>query len=160
MVPLVRPANPPTVLFEPVLVTAPDAEELAICAGPFSNVSVPMNPPSTLLAPPVTEPPAALDRIVPLPDPTRPPATLAAATPTLPLALELWISAAPFTQLMQTVLVATRPPAVLASPVCTPPSATDDWIVPKLLPTSPPACKFATSGLPTLPLADEPEISP
>jgi len=56
--------------------------------------------------------------------------------------------------------IAPQQVAVLASPVCTPPTATDDWIVPKLLPTSPPACRFATSGLPTLPLADEPEISP
>src|SRR3954452_21041490 len=253
MVPLVRPAKPPTVLFGPVLVTAPDAEEFEICAGPFSNVSVPMKPPSTLLPPPVTDPVATLDRIEPLPVPTRPPAcrfamsglptlpianafvmlpVLSATSPpavpfvpaltaplaqvwpaaqsrfastvgptiapafcptsppakaelppsTLPAAEELLILAPrrleptrPPTELnapplMAPIvadesaivpwLVATSPPTMLPSPACTLPNAADDSIVPELLPTRPPACRLATPGLPTLPLANEPETSP
>ena len=63
--------------------------------------------------------------------PTKPPATLAAPTVTLPLACEPVM--APLTE-----LEATSPPAMLASPACTLPTATDDRIVPALLPTKPP----------------------
>ena len=57
-------------------------------------------------------------------------------------------------------LVATSPPTILLSPACTLPNAADDAIVPELLPTRPPACRLAIPGLPTLPLANEPEICP
>ena len=86
MVPLVRPTKPPTTLFGPVLVTAPWALEFVISPGPFWKLSVPMNPPSTLLPPPVTAPVAELATIVPLLVPAKPPATLESPTVTLPLA--------------------------------------------------------------------------
>jgi hypothetical protein len=145
MVPLVRPANPPTVLFGPVLVTAPEAVEAVISPGPFSKLSVPMKPPSTLLPPPVTDPVAALDRMVPLPVPTRPPASRFAmfGLPTLPVANAL---------VMLPVLSATSPPAVPFVPTLTAPLA-QAWpaaqsrfagtvvpaIAPAFCPTSPPA---------------------
>ena len=49
---MLEPANPPTTLFGPVLLTAPDAVESLILPSRFPAA----NPPSTLLAPPVTAP--------------------------------------------------------------------------------------------------------
>ncbi len=86
MAPLVRPTKPPITLFGPVLVTAPWALEFVISPGPFWKLSAPINPPSTLLPPPVTAPIAELATIVPLLVPAKPPATLALPTVTLPLA--------------------------------------------------------------------------
>ena len=43
------------------LSTAPVALEVVTSPGPFPKVSVPINPPSTLLPPPVTVPVAELD---------------------------------------------------------------------------------------------------
>ena len=164
IVPPLSPTKPPTVLFDPVLVTAPVAVEVVTSPGPFPKVSVPINPPSTLLPPPVTVPVAELDRIVPSPVPTKPPATLASPTVTEPRALDPAMRAVLFTQPAQfeplMEFEATTPPAVLPLPACTLPSATDDWMAPELLPTRPPACRFATFGPPTLPRAKELEIRP
>src|SRR3979409_19398 len=88
IVPLVRPANPPTVLFGPVPVTGPEAVDCRISAGPSAKVKAPMKPPSTLLPPPGQAPAALLRKNAPLPVPANPPATLAAPTVTLPLAVE------------------------------------------------------------------------
>src|SRR5215470_2341799 len=46
--PAVTPTNPPTMLFGPELLTAPDALALMIVPGAFLLPSAPMNPPSTL----------------------------------------------------------------------------------------------------------------
>ena len=135
------------------------------------KLSAPINPPSTLLPPPVTAPVAELMAIVPSPAPTRPPATLAAPTLTLPPACASTMTAAlkngkpsPIRQPTQLKVLGelepASPPAMLVSPVCTLPSAVDDTIAPELSPTSPPACRLATLGLPTLPRANESTISP
>ena len=60
IVPLVRPAKPPTMLLGPVLVTGPEAVDCSITAGPSAKVKAPTKPPSTLLPPPVTAPEAVL----------------------------------------------------------------------------------------------------
>src|SRR5262245_49370588 len=158
-------------LFAPVLVTGPEEVDRMITPG-LSLLSAPTNPPSTLLLPPLTAPVAELSEMMPSLAPANPPATLPAPTLTLPPACEPLMSAllkyaapSPFPQLMQLKLLArelepTNPPAVLALPACTLPVATDDRIVPELSPTKPPACRFATLGLPTFPLAVEPEIRP
>src|SRR5258705_9273531 len=80
------PQSPPISTRPPLLVTAPWALEFVISPGPFWKLSAPMNPPSTLLPPPVTAPIAELATIVPLLVPAKPPATLALPTVTLPLA--------------------------------------------------------------------------
>ena len=148
----------------PMLVTVPLALEAMTSPGPFPKMSVPMTPPSTLLPPPVTVPIAELERIVPSPVPTRPPAILASPTVTLPRAPDPAMMAVSFAQPAQVELLtkfeATRPPAVLPSPARTFPSATEDWMVPELLPTRPPACRFATLAPPTSPRANELEIMP
>src|SRR3954469_575240 len=158
MVPPVRPANPPTMLLGPVLVTDPPAPDERITPAPLSKLSAPTKPPSTLLPPPSTLPNAVLLAIRPSPAPTNPPATLVAPTVTSPNACESKMAAvlkngepSPFVQPLQAKaeLDATRPPALLPSPACTLPLATDDWIVPELSPTKPPACKFPRFGLPT-----------
>src|SRR5262249_51404519 len=99
--------------------------------------------------------------------PTNPPATLPVPTPTLPPACEplmktlLKYGDAPaLMQMAHGVLEPTSPPARLALPACTSPLAMDDRIVPELLPTKPPTCRFATLGLPMFPLSEEPEIRP
>ena len=155
MVPPVRPANPPTMLLGPVLVTDPAAPDDRITPAPFSKLSAPMKPPSTLLPPPSTLPNAVLLAIRPSPAPTNPPATLVAPTVTSPNACESKMAAvlkngepSPFVQPLQAKaeLDATRPPALLPSPACTLPNAVDDRIAPELSPTRPPACRLATFG--------------
>src|SRR5215475_11142730 len=91
-------------------------------------------PPVTVLLAPglVTAPEAVESVMVPALAPTKPPATLAAPTVTLPLACELVM--VPLTE-----FEATSPPAMLPSPACTLPVATDKRIAPELLPTKPPA---------------------
>src|SRR5262245_23825407 len=158
-------------LFAPVLVTPPEDVDRVITPG-LSLLSAPMNPPSTLLPPPLTAPVAELSEMMPSLAPTNPPATLPAPTLTLPPAFEPLMSAllkyadpSAFMQPGQLKLLAgelepTSPPATLVLPARTLPVATDDRIVPELSPTKPPACRFATLGLPTFPLAVEPEIRP
>ena len=119
MVPLVRPTKPPTTLFGPVLVTAPWALEFVISPGPFWKLSVPMNPPSTLLPPPVTAPIAELATIVPLLVPAKPPATLESPTVTLPLANDDVIDPAPRLK----TFWPTSPPTRLNAPPLTLPLA-------------------------------------
>ena len=135
MVPLVRPTKPPTTLFGPVLVTAPWALEFVISPGPFWKLSVPMNPPSTLLPPPVTAPVAELATIVPLLVPAKPPATLESPTVTLPLANDDVIDPAPRLK----TFWPTSPPTVLNAPPLTLPLADESVMVPRLVATSPPA---------------------
>src|SRR5262245_19060140 len=158
-------------LFAPVLVTAPEEVDRTITPG-LAELSAPMKPPNTLLPPPLTAPVAELSAMTPSPAPANPPATLPAPTLTLPLACEPLMRAllkyadpSAFMQpgqlkLLEAELEPTSPPATLVLPARTLPVATDDRIVPELSPTKPPACRFATLGLPTLPLADEPEIRP
>lgn len=171
IVPPVRPANPPTMLLGPVLVTDPADADARIRPGPFSKLSAPMKPPSTLLPPPVTFPNAKLLAMNPSLAPTRPPATLVAPTVTLPNACESKMKAvlkvalpSPMMQPAQLKLLiefdATSPPALLPSPACTVPAANDDTMVPELSPTRPPACRFATFRPPTSPIAPEFEIRP
>jgi len=157
MVPLVRPTKPPTTLFGPVLVTAPWALEFVISPGPFWKLSVPMNPPSTLLPPPVTAPVAELATIVPLLVPAKPPATLESPTVTLPLADDDVIDPAPRLK----TFWPTSPPTVLNAPPLTLPLADDPVIVPRLVPTSPPAAFVALVELesPTLTVAAELELA-
>src|SRR5262245_49750415 len=166
IVPPLIPTKPPTILFAPVLVTGPAEVDRVIRPG-LSLLSAPMNPPSTLLPPPLTAPVAELSEIMPSLAPANPPARLPAPTLTLPPACEPLMKtllkygdASPLTQVAQGVLEPTSPPARLALPACTSPVATDDRIVPELSPTKPPTCRFATLGFPTFPAADEPEIRP
>src|SRR3954471_8009254 len=137
MVPPVRPANPPTMLLGPVLVTDPAAPDDRITPAPFSKLSAPMKPPSTLLPPPSTLPMAVLLAIRPSPAPANPPATLVAPTVTSPNACESKMAAvlkngepSPFVHPLQPKVLAeldpTRPPALLPSPACTLPNAVDD----------------------------------
>jgi hypothetical protein len=76
------PTNPPTTLFDPVLVTGPDAVDEA---EPLPKPSAPMNPPRMLLPPPVTVPVAEPYAMTPSLAPAKPPARLPAPTLTLPL---------------------------------------------------------------------------
>src|SRR6059058_3310029 len=113
--PPVRPANPPTMLFAPLLMTGPEEVEKIIAPG-LSLLSEPTNPPSMLL-------PSLL--------PASPPAILPAPTLTLPVAWPSMISAvltkaepSPLGQPLQLKLLkieleATSPPATLAPPACT-----------------------------------------
>ena len=157
MVPLVRPTKPPTTLFGPVLVTAPWALEFVISPGPFWKLSVPMNPPSTLLPPPVTAPIAELATIVPLLVPAKPPATLESPTVTLPLANDDVIDPAPRLK----TFWPTSPPTVLNAPPLTLPLADESVMVPRLVATSPPAVFEAVVELesPTLTVAAELELA-
>src|SRR6185436_9254469 len=138
-------------LLGPVLSTDPAESDDRIRPGPFSKLSAPMKPPSTLFPPPRTLPIAELLAIRPSPAPTKPPATLVAPTVTSPLACESRIAAvlkyaapSPLAQPLQPKVLAeldaTRPPALLPSPPRTFPNAKDDVIVPELSPTRPPAC--------------------
>ena len=129
MVPLVRPTKPPTTLFGPVLVTAPWALEFVISPGPFWKLSVPINPPSTLLPPPVTAPIAELATIVPLLVPAKPPATLKSPTVTLPLANDDVIDPAPRLK----TFWPTSPPTMLNAPPLTLPLADEFVMVPRLV---------------------------
>src|SRR5215468_7554360 len=135
MVPLVRPTKPPITLLGPVLVTAPWALELVISPGPFWKLSAPMNPPSTLLPPPVTAPIAELAVIVPLLVPAKPPATLELPTVTLPVANDDVIDPPPELKMFWPTSLATRlnaPPLTLA--------LADEFVmVPRLVATSPAA---------------------
>ena len=169
--PPVRPANPPTMLFAPLLMTGPEEVEKIIAPG-LSLLSEPTNPPSMLLPPPLTPPAAELSAMTPSLLPASPPAILPAPTLTLPVAWPSMISAvltkaepSPLGQPLQLKLLkieleATSPPATLAPPACTSPVAIDDRMVPLLSPTSPPALRYGTSGLPTVPPANESVISP
>ena len=169
--PPVRPANPPRMLFAPLLATGPEAAEKMIAPG-LSLLSEPTNPPRTLLPPPLTAPAAELSAMTPSLLPASPPAILPAPTLTLPVAWPSMISAvltkaepSPLGQPLQLKLLkieleATSPPATLAPPACTSPVAIDDRMVPLLSPTSPPALRYGTSGLPTVPPANESVISP
>jgi hypothetical protein len=171
MPPPFRPTKPPTTLFDPVLVTAPEAVDSVMYPRPLVKLSAPMRPPSTLLPPPVTAPLAELEAMMPSPAPTKPPATLVSPTLTLPLACEPKMNGrlknicpSPIRQPLQLKLLVecdpTRPPATLLLPACTLPVASDATIQPELSPTSPPTCRFATFGPPTLPLACESKIRP
>src|SRR5919201_2106545 len=168
------PTNPPTTLLGPVLVTGPDAVDAETEPTPLARLNAPMNPPRMLLPPPITAPVAEACVMTPSLAPAKPPAKLPAPTLTLPLACASTMSAvlkygAPSAlpqpghmKLFEAEFDATNPPAMLPLPACTllvlP--VLDDTIVPELLPTNPPACRFATLALPTFPLADELEIRP
>src|SRR5262245_39528264 len=102
--------------------------------------------------PPVTLPAACVIEtvsmvvMVPTFVPTRPPATLAVPTVTLPDAQE---------SAMVAVLLPTRPPAMPLSPVRTLPVAKARVILPLLSPTRPPTISHAALAPPTLPVAQE-----
>jgi hypothetical protein len=117
-------------------VTGPWAIEFVITPGPFWKLSVPMNPPSTLLPPAVTPPIAELATIVPLLVPTKAPATLELPTVTLPLANDDVIDPAPR---LKVPFWPTSPPTRLNAPPLTLPLADESVIVPRLVATSPPA---------------------
>src|SRR6185369_3741389 len=74
------PANPPTMLFAPVAVTAPEAVESLIVPSRLPAAK----PPSTVLAPPVTLPVAPDPVICPWFPLTNPPAVPPSVTETLP----------------------------------------------------------------------------
>src|SRR5262249_16667259 len=159
-------------LFGPVLVTGPDAVDEEMEPTVLPRLNAPMNPPRMLLPPPLTAPVAEPCVMTPSLAPANPPSKLPVPTLTLPLAPESTMRAVlkyadPSTlpqpeqlKLLDAELDATSPPARLPLPACTLPPAVEDKIVPELLPTKPPACRFATLALPTLPLAEAPEISP
>src|SRR5205823_12868897 len=90
--PPVRPANPPTMLFAPLLMTGPEEVEKIIAPG-LSLLSEPTNPPSMLLPPPLTPPAAELSAMTPSLLPASPPAILPPAL-RFPVAWRLVISAA------------------------------------------------------------------
>src|SRR5450756_683253 len=77
------PMKPPTQLFGPLLLTAPEAVEFVIVA---AMLVTPTSPPRMLLPPPLTAPVAELLLTVPSLEPVNPPARLAAPTVTPPVA--------------------------------------------------------------------------
>src|SRR5262245_1587124 len=171
MMPALKPASPPPVPFEPPL-TLPWAKESEI-----SPKFCPTRPPAevywqellpaqfgpfwTTLAVEVTAP-LACEEVMLEPDvltPTKPPTdALIPLLLTLPVANDDAIDPVPR---VKTPFCPTSPPTMLNAPPLTSPLADDPVMVPRLVPTSPPAMFMAVVELasPTLTVAAELEFS-
>jgi hypothetical protein len=76
IMPELAPTKPPTVLFAPLLLTAPEAVE-----SPMLPTLAPTKPPTVLLAPVLVTAPKAVEPVMaPVPAPTKPPKQIAIVT--------------------------------------------------------------------------------